>query len=169
MGRRSLLPVLKARLQTLLGLLFGYLLSLSRRIVLHSLSNSVRCGTLRITALDGTTTTVGAKSAASCGPAIQVHNEVFWMRVLLFGDMGFAQSYMLHEISTSELTAVFEFFIRNGQTVNKATTTGLLTSIIGRVSKLVPRVLSLPWKTINNICTARLNATAHYSLSNDMF
>ncbi|CAN8101931.1 unnamed protein product [Discula destructiva] len=160
---------LKTHLQRLFGVLFWGLISTSKVIVLGSLSSSAKRGILEIRAPDGTITTIGTKCLDSPRPVIQVHNETFWLRVLLFGDMGFAHSYMLDEISTPDLTAVFEFFIRNGQTVNKPSTAGLLTSMFGRVAKLVPRMVSLPRKTINNISTARLNAAAHYSLSNDMF
>jgi cyclopropane-fatty-acyl-phospholipid synthase len=37
-----------------------------------------------------------------------VLNESFWVRVFLFGDMGFAEAYMLGEIECSNLTAFFE-------------------------------------------------------------
>lgn len=173
MGPRSplkvLLKVLKTKLQRLLAVVFGYLLSIARRIVLGSLAASANSGALEIEGPDGTITTIGTKSVASSKAAIQVHNEVFWLRALLFGDMGFAQSYMLHEISTCDLTPVFEFFIHNGQTVHKPTTAGILTCFIGRVTKFLPHLASLSWKTVNDISTSRLNATAHYSLSNDMF
>ncbi|OAQ98599.1 hypothetical protein LLEC1_06349 [Akanthomyces lecanii] len=47
-------------------------------------------------------------------PAVLVvHSDSFWLRALLFGDIGFSQSYMLHEVSTPDLTAVFEFFVQN--------------------------------------------------------
>lgn len=170
MGHQSRLTLLKAKLQHLVGVIFLYVLSFSRRLVLGGLSGSTTWGALVIKAPDGTTTTLGHQSSETAVPVIQVHNEIFWLRVLLFGDMGFAQSYMLHEVSTRHLTAVFEFFIHNGRTLNKSTTTaGLFASVFGRLMSLTPRIIPLPWKTINNISTARLNATAHYSLSNDMF
>ncbi|KAJ4385461.1 hypothetical protein N0V93_009889 [Gnomoniopsis smithogilvyi] len=169
MSLQSLPRLLRAKVKKLLGVVFLHLLLLSRRLVLGSLSGSTTWGSLVIKTPDGTTTTIGRKSPKATVPVIQVHNEMFWLRVLLFGDMGFAQSYMLREFSTADLTAIFEFFVQNGKSLNKSTTSGLFTCVLGRLMDLVPRWIPSPWKAINNISTARLNATAHYSLSNDMF
>lgn len=169
MKRQPVVTSLRIKFQRLLGVVFSHLLSISRRLVLSGLSSSTTRGALVIKTPDGTTTALGRKRSEAAVPIIQVHNEVFWLRVLLFGDMGFAQSYMLREISTPSLTAVFEFFIHNGKTLNNSTTAGLFTWVLVRIVGLVPRLVSRPWKAINNVTTARLNATAHYSLSNDMF
>ncbi|KAJ4408678.1 hypothetical protein N0V82_009632 [Gnomoniopsis sp. IMI 355080] len=169
MSLRSVPWLLKAKAQKLLGAFFLSLLSLSRRLVLGSLFGSTTWGSLVVKTPDGATTTIGRKSPKTAVPVIQVHNELFWLRVLLFGDMGFAQSYMLQEFSTTDLTAIFEFFIQNGKSLNKSTTSGLFTCVLGSLMGLVPRRMPSPWKGINNISTARLNASAHYSLSNDMF
>lgn len=37
-----------------------------------------------------------------------VKSEAFWMRLFLFADMGFAESYMLGEIECKDLTAFFQ-------------------------------------------------------------
>lgn len=138
------------------------LATLARWIVLGSFSCETR-GTLEIETPDGQTITLGKRFSQTPAPGIKVHNELFWLRVLVFGDVGFAESYMLREITTSNLTAVFEFFIRNSEAINKPTTAGLLSSLLGLVSPL------LPWRALNTITTSRLNAVAHYSLSNEMF
>lgn len=39
---------------------------------------------------------------------IRVKDEAFWMRLLLFADMGFAESYMLGEFECADLTAFFQ-------------------------------------------------------------
>ncbi|KAF3766854.1 cyclopropane-fatty-acyl-phospholipid synthase [Cryphonectria parasitica EP155] len=103
------------------------------------------------------------KSAKPTTPTIKIQNEVFWLRVLAFGDIGFSQSYMLREISTSDLTSVLKFFIHNKEAIYKPATVGFLPSLFGPILKRVP------FRTLNHIGTSRLNAAAHYSLSNDMF
>lgn len=164
------LTSLKAKIQHQLGVVFSYLLSFSRYLVLSGLSGSKTQGALVIKAPDGTPTTLGSEfSSSKVVPVLQIHSNVLWLRVLFFGDMGFAQSYMLQEISTPDLTAVFEFFIHNSRTLNQSTTAGLCNSVLGHFMRLIPQLVTVPWKAINNIATARLNATAHYSLSNDMF
>lgn len=169
MSLQSFPRLLQARISEAFAAIFLSLLSLSKRLVLGSLSSSTTWGSLEIEAPDGTTTEIGHHSSKAPVPVIHVHNELFWLRVLLFGDMGFAQSYMLQEFSTSDLTAIFEFFIHNGKTLNTATSSGLFTWVASRLMSIFPRLIPSPWKAINNVSTARLNATAHYSLSNDMF
>ncbi|KAH8716366.1 Tuberculostearic acid methyltransferase UfaA1 [Beauveria bassiana] len=95
-------------------------------------------------------------------PAILVvHDDSFWVRALLRGDIGFSQSYMLGEISTPDLTAVFEFFVQNAS--KKSILAGW--RVIGIFSAMARAVL----QRANHVATAKLNAVAHYSLGNDMF
>ncbi len=37
-----------------------------------------------------------------------VKNDAFWMRLFMFGDMGFAEAFMLGEIECADLTAFFQ-------------------------------------------------------------
>ncbi|EAT78569.1 hypothetical protein HBI56_172840 [Parastagonospora nodorum] len=90
---------------------------------------------------------------------LDVHNEKFWVRLALFADMGFAESYMLGEVSSPDLTKFFELFIlnrnhlSNGSTLTSAISTGLAGLVRGS----------------NNLKNARLNIAAHYDISNEMF
>ncbi|PVH92784.1 cyclopropane-fatty-acyl-phospholipid synthase [Periconia macrospinosa] len=101
----------------------------------------------------------GAESPKTPDAALHVHNEKFWVRLALFADMGFAESYMLGEISSPDLTKFFELFIlnrnylSNGSTLTSAISTGLAGLLRGS----------------NNLKNARLNIMAHYDISNDMF
>lgn len=141
----------------------SYTVPIARQLVLKSFSGASK-GSLIIEGVNNVLTTLGvAAPSTSPAPRVKVHDDVFWLRVVVFGDIGFAESYMLREISTADLTAVFEFFIRNSQAVNQTATSGLVSSIFGRIGQ------AIPWKAMNDVSTARLNATAHYSLSNDMF
>lgn len=131
---------------------------------MYSLSGATR-GALRLETPDGDVLSLGKKVNMRSAAIIQVHSEIFWLRVLLFGDIGFAQSYMLQEISAADLTAVLKFFVHNNDAINKAATAGFVSSILGLILKWVP----LPYRAINDIGTSHVNAAAHYSLSNDMF
>lgn len=140
----------------------SYTTALSRRLVLGSLSNTWS-GSLLIEMPDGEHAVFGQDLSSGVQPVtIKVHNEFFWTRVLLFGDIGFAQSYMLQEISCPDLTAVFEFFIHNSAAISATSTNGIFSYTIGPVLQRIGR-------KANDVATARLNAAAHYSLSNDMF
>ncbi|KAH8651028.1 cyclopropane-fatty-acyl-phospholipid synthase [Xylariales sp. PMI_506] len=90
---------------------------------------------------------------------IVIKDEAFWMRLFLFGDMGFAESYMLGEFRCADLTAFFRLFILNREHMSNGATwfsslTGALTSIA---------------KNTNTLSNALLNIQAHYDISNDMF
>jgi cyclopropane-fatty-acyl-phospholipid synthase len=39
---------------------------------------------------------------------VVVHKEAFWVRLFLFADMGFAESYMLGEFECEDLTGFFQ-------------------------------------------------------------
>ncbi|KAJ9145428.1 Tuberculostearic acid methyltransferase UfaA1 [Pleurostoma richardsiae] len=168
-GRISIpLPGL-AKLQEISGYALSHLQPLAKRLVLSGLSG-LSIGTLTIEGQDGIIV-LGRKADKKVNgsggqpepPAavLTVHDDFFWIRVLLLGDMGFAQSYMLHEISTSDLTTFFEVFIRNSSALTTGSTTPFVQTLLTKLGKIVRKA--------NDIATARLNANAHYSLSNDMF
>ncbi|KAL1846687.1 hypothetical protein Daus18300_014175 [Diaporthe australafricana] len=138
-----------------------YMKSISKRLVLDSFSG-VTSGALRLETAAGEIITLGQWSPANPSPKITIHDDRFWARVVFFGDIGFAESYMLHEISSADLTAVFEFFVRNSMVTNRTTLAGLLPWLFNSLVRPV-------WGNItNDIETARLNAERHYSQSNEV-
>lgn len=85
----------------------------------------------------------------------------FYTRLLLFADMGFAQSYLLHDATCSDLTAFFRLFILNRAHLNNGST--LLSSSLLLLTTKAWR------RTMNTIDNALLNASAHYDLGNELF
>lgn len=146
------------------------LLSVSRGAVLSLLKN-IQVGSIRITDTDGNVSIYGnelrtpedadnEKSVYTIPHAeLRVHNELFWVRMLLFADMGFAESYMLGEVSCPDLTAFFKVFIFNRQYLSNGVT--LSSQIMGQITALVRKT--------NTLTNARLHISAHYDISNDMF
>lgn len=139
----------------------SYIKSIPSRLVLGSFSGTIS-GALRVETVGGQTVTLGHPIISSPCPRITVHSDWFWARVLLLGDVGFAQSYILREISSDDLTAVFEFFIGNSSAINKTAAAGLWSWSFG---KLFQAILG----RANDISTAADNAKQHYSQSNEMF
>ncbi|KAI0019489.1 cyclopropane-fatty-acyl-phospholipid synthase [Xylariomycetidae sp. FL0641] len=90
---------------------------------------------------------------------VVVKNEAFWMRLFLFADMGFAESYMLGEFECADLTAFFQLFIANRDQMSNGTT--IFSSISGAITSVA--------KNTNTLSNALLNISAHYDISNDMF
>lgn len=90
----------------------------------HSLFSNVEIGTLVLyDEVEGVSHVYGDKGAsrrtskmvngdgkASGVPRVElvVKKSAFWMRLILFADMGFAESYMLGEIDCNDLTAFFQ-------------------------------------------------------------
>ncbi|OLN81198.1 Tuberculostearic acid methyltransferase UfaA1 [Colletotrichum chlorophyti] len=88
-----------------------------------------------------------------------VKSDAFWMRLFLFADMGFAESYMLGEIECRDLTAFFQLFIVNREEMGNGTT--WISSFSSAISSLA--------RTTNTLSNALLNISAHYDISNEMF
>ena len=88
-----------------------------------------------------------------------VKSEAFWMRLLLFADMGFAEAYMLGEVECADLTAFFQLFIVNREQMGNGTT--WMSSASSAIAGLA--------RSTNTLSNALLNIQAHYDISNDMF
>jgi len=145
------------------------LLSVSRGAILALLKN-IQVGSLQIRDADGTLTICGSPPRAQAGDSeksvytiphaeLRVLNDLFWIRLLLFADMGFSESYMLGEVECSDLTAFFKLFIVNREYLSNGST--IFSNISGKVAGLVRKT--------NTLDNARLNISAHYDISNDMF
>lgn len=144
------------------------LLSLSRTAILALLRN-IQIGTLIIVDVDGTVTRCGGQQAVDLDTEktvynipnveLRVHNDLFWVRLALFADMGFAESYMLGEVACPDITAFFRLFILNKSHLSNGTT--LTSNLSGKLSGLIRRT--------NTLTNARLNISAHYDISNEMF
>lgn len=145
-------------------------LRLARSAILSILSK-IEKGTLTLNdEVSGVKTVYGQASAKGNGvqprkatslPNVEliVKKESFWVRVLLFADMGFSEAYMLGEIECSDLTAFFTLFILNRDQMGNGTTwmSGLSAAVSGIA------------RTTNTMSNALLNISAHYDISNDMF
>lgn len=141
-------------------LAWGPLASLSRSAVLSLLSR-IQTGRLDIVEADGTETICGSRDNKDAGPrtTLRVHSDTFWVRLALFADMGFAESFMLNEVSCPNLTAFFDMFIMNRGALSNGST--LTSSLAGTLSGLARKA--------NTLQNSRLNIAAHYDISNDMF
>lgn len=130
----------------------------------------------------GTTKLVNGDSEAR-SPRVElvVKKSAFWMRLVLFADMGFSESYMLGEVDCNDLTAFFQvrvtqanlkihtgyllmvldvqLFIANREQLGNGTT--ILSTFSSLASTLARRT--------NTMSNALLNISAHYDISNEMF
>ncbi|GAB7343201.1 hypothetical protein MBLNU457_1268t1 [Dothideomycetes sp. NU457] len=140
------------------------------RSAIGSLFQQIKVGQLKLIDADGTTTICGQQKLRPDATAersvysipvveLKVNKELFWVRLLLFADMGFSESYMLGEVSCSDLTAFFRLFILNREHLSNGST--ITSNLASRLSYLLRKT--------NTLTTARLNIAAHYDISNEMF
>ncbi|KAK7905400.1 hypothetical protein LTR67_000121 [Exophiala xenobiotica] len=148
------------RVRTYAGTLaWDPLVTTSRRLIL-SLFSDIKVGRLTIVERDGTETVCG-QVGEHVSPLVhlRVMRDAFWLRLALFADMGFAESFMLGEIQCPDLTAFFQLFILNRNELSNATT---------MTSYLASTITGLLRRT-NTLQNAQLNISAHYDISNEMF
>lgn len=130
------------------------------RVAVLSLLQKMKIGRMEIHDTNGNIHICGDDVSDSPYPAtlLQVHKDTFWIRLLLFADMGFAESYMHGEVSCSDLTAFFTLFILNKEHLDSSTFTSTLAN-----------GLSGALRSANGIALSLSNIEAHYDLSNEMF
>ena len=112
--------------------------------------------------LDGTADDVLEKGKEGAPQAVDLHVHAIsaWPRILLANDVGFAEAYMLGEISCSDLVAFFRLFILNANNTSSSSPT--LSSLIS--------TLTVPLTRLSNTTSqALLNAQSHYCQSNALF
>ena len=152
----------------------------ARRIVLGQLQN-LDHGTLILHDIDGSKRVFGAPATTDVfiedlnGTAtplekgqlhmrrattveLHIHSMSAWPRILLANDMGFAEAYMLGEISCSDLPAFFRLFILNSTNFTSST-----------LSTLIPTMTAPIHRLSNTKEQALLNAQSHYCQSNALF
>jgi cyclopropane-fatty-acyl-phospholipid synthase len=119
---------------------------------------------LHVTYSDGTQKTYGNGQAPQV--ALNIANSRFFKRMALYGDIGFAESYMDGDFETSDLTALITLALINSKTL--ATKSEDKTS--SRFVNLMPQFNKIKhWMRKNSKTQSQKNISEHYDLSNDFF
>lgn len=98
---------------------------------------------------------------------ISVKDNRFFRRCVLFGPIGFAESYMAGEWTTPDLTKVIAWFILNAEDAGGLKTRAGRSSGILNILNTYNRFLHLGRP--NSLGKSRENIREHYDLSNDFF
>jgi cyclopropane-fatty-acyl-phospholipid synthase len=127
--------------------------------IVERLLSDVRYGKLRVTLPSGA---VIEKQGAEPGPEaiISVHRWRMLRRVLMAGDVGFADGYIAEDWSTPDLTAVIRFAARNTAGLQPAVKGSMLMRIANRLGHLL---------NANTKKGSRRNIEAHYDLGNAFY
>ncbi len=138
---------------------------LFRRLVLDSFKPLKR-GSLEV-ALPGGGKEIFGGLYKGLQAQINVNDNRFFRRCVLFGPIGFAESYMAGEWTTSDLTKVIAWFILNAEDAGGLKTRAGKSSGILNILNTYNRFLHLGRP--NSLGKSRENIREHYDLSNEFF
>jgi cyclopropane-fatty-acyl-phospholipid synthase len=139
--------------------------ALFRQLVLRSL-RPLQSGSLELVLPDG-----GVRHFGGLGRRLtarmEIRDEAFFQRCVLFGPIGFAESYLDGEWETPDLTRVIAFFILNAKDSGAMKTERGAKSAFLDLLNAANRMRHL--LRPNSPAKARENIREHYDLSNDFF
>jgi cyclopropane-fatty-acyl-phospholipid synthase len=136
-----------------------------RKLVLDSFRTLQR-GALEVALPNGETRHFGGL-AKGLRARIEITDEAFFRRCVLYGPIGFAESYMAGEWDSPDLTKVIAWFILNAEDASgMKTRSGRSGGALDLLSAF-NRLLHL--RRPNSVRTSRANIRDHYDLSNDFF
>jgi len=138
--------------------------SLYENIVLRRLARMDK-GRLELELPDGSRLTIGDESAV-VNARIRICDEAFYLRCILYGDIGFGEAYVDGLWDTDDITAVISWALLNlerapGISGNKTQT--LVLNILKWWNR------RKYFKRANTLKGSRQNISEHYDLSNEFF
>jgi len=138
---------------------------LFKKLVLNNFS-ALKAGSLELTMPDGEQRRFGGLFKG-LKAQIRVLDDAFWRRCVLFGPIGFAESYMDGQWETPDLVKVVALFVLNSEENSAMRTASSSGSgpfnLFNTYNSLVHR------RRNNSIRKAKKNIRDHYDLSNDFF
>ncbi|KAF8659523.1 hypothetical protein AX16_001822 [Volvariella volvacea WC 439] len=139
----------------------SWIISLARNSILSVLDDAITVGHLTISDSEGTRHYGNYKKG--CNDAyLRVVNDSFWLRILLSGDLGFSEAYMVGDVEVPDLKAAMNVWLENQTSMEET-----LSSVVARVSSALSGLYnSFLGQTRSQ---ARLNAIASYDQSNELF
>lgn len=132
-------------------------------IVLDMLAKMEK-GRLNISLPSGESFSIGDGIGISAD--IDVKNENFFKRCVLFGDIGFGEAYVDGDWETNSITNVIKWFllnIKNTPGVSGSKTKTFALNLLKFWNKIAH------WKNTNNLRGSQKNISEHYDLNNDFF
>ncbi len=132
-----------------------------RKTVIRQL-NKISTGRLKVKLPDGEILFFGSESGPEA--EIFINNNNFFSRILLYGDIGFAESYMAGEFTSPDLAALLKLLAANAEHIGgkKGFTPGLL-GLLSAVNTL------FHYLSPNSIKGSGRNIRAHYDLTPQFF
>lgn len=123
-------------------------------------------GSLEFTLPGGGKVTLGTPGTGGIEARITVHEERFFKRTVLFGDIGFGEAFMDGDWSSPDVSQVIAFFVANVEdapTLSGSKRPWSPVNFLGGLNRLYHLARS------NHLAGARKNIREHYDFSNEFF
>lgn len=124
----------------------------------------IKEGTLHVKYSSGETRTYGNGNEPFAN--LQIYDARFFRRLFLYGDIGFAESYMDGDFSSSDLTKLITLALMNSKTLATKSDDQSLGAHLNLASLFNK---AKHWLNRNTLQGSRKNISRHYDLSNDFF
>ncbi|MDX4063735.1 cyclopropane-fatty-acyl-phospholipid synthase family protein [Aliarcobacter skirrowii] len=126
--------------------------------------SKIKIGTLEVIFKDKTTKLYGEKNLED-KITLEIYNNRFFIKTVLYGDIGFAESFIDRDFETSNLTKLIELALLNAKYLGTTS-----ENEKRKLINLMPFFNRLKHSLRRNSKTnARKNISAHYDLSNDFY
>ena len=126
--------------------------------------SKIKIGTLEVIYKDGTIKLYGEKKIEE-KITLEIYNNRFFTRVMLYGDIGFSESYIDEDFETSNLTKLIELALLNAKDLGTTS-----ENEKNKLINLMPVFNKIKHSLRKNSKTnSRKNISAHYDLSNDFY
>ena len=126
--------------------------------------SKIKIGTLEVIYKDGTIKLYGEKKIEE-KITLEIYNNRFFTRVMLYGDIGFSESYIDEDFETSNLTKLIELALLNAKYLGTTS-----ENEKNKLINLMPVFNKIKHSLRKNSKTnSRKNISAHYVLSNDFY
>ena len=138
--------------------------SLYERLVLHGIGR-MAAGCLRIELPGGETRIIGTPGHETTAH-IRVRDRAFFQKCVLFGDVGFGESYVAGDWDTDSIAAVIAWAVLNvdnAPSVSGSRARGLALNVLKSYNRLLHLVRP------NSVTTSRRNIAEHYDLGNEFY
>jgi len=126
--------------------------------------SKIKIGTLQVIYKDGTIKLYGEKKVEE-KITLEIYNNRFFTRVMLYGDIGFSESYIDEDFETSNLTKLIELALLNAKYLGTTS-----ENEKNKLINLMPVFNKIKHSLRKNSKTnSRKNISAHYDLSNEFY
>ena len=126
--------------------------------------SKIKIGTLEVIFKDKTTKLYGEKNLED-KITLEIYNNRFFIKTVLYGDIGFAESFIDRDFETSNLTKLIKLALLNAKYLGTTS-----ENEKNKLINLMPFFNRFKHSLRRNSKTnARKNISAHYDLSNDFY